>query len=193
MTRGSGIAFWEVLDVRVLHSYLDSLPGCLGFSGDGHTHPTRVLSCLFLIFIPMCFLAFSRPRKDYDVHTRAALRALLTIASPTSSLWPSRYVKLASIRRLHVDIPLEMIIEDTTDGVIELRDPVNDLVDLVGSGTTVRGHTIRMTITWKWWIDCFEWWVLAKVRTVRYLRDILFIQGTPIVEVRYVFAVVQFD
>lgn len=173
MTRGGNIVFWEILKDRLLYSCLDSLPGCLGFSGDGPNHLARVLSCcLFLVFIPTCFLAFSRPRKEYDIRTRAALRALLTIAAPTCSLWPSRYIKLASICRSHVDIPLEMIIEDTIDGVIEFRDPINDLADLIGSGVTVNGYTICISVAWKWWINCFEWWMLAKVRTIWYPRDI---------------------
>lgn len=173
MTRGSDIAFWEILNDKDLRSRLDSLPGCLGFSGVTLKYTTPVLSCcFFLVFMSICFSAFLRPRKEVHIHTRAALRALLAIVVPTCSLWPSRYIELASVLRSRVDIPLEIIIEDTIDGVIEFCDPINDLAALVGSGETVHGHTICINIGWKWWINCFHWWTLAKVRTTYYLTDV---------------------
>ena len=158
---------WKGLKNETHISCLDNLPVHLG-SRD----VARLLSCsLPLVFISMCFLAFSRSRKEHDMRTRAALSALLTIVTPTCSLWPSRYVKLASILRSHICIPFEMIMEDAANGVIELRNPVNDLADLIGSGAAINGHTMCMVVGWKWWIDYFEWQVLAKVRTTCDLRD----------------------
>lgn len=170
---GSDIAFWEILNDGVLNSRLDSLLGRLGFSGVGLKYTTPVLSCcLFLVFISICFLAFLRPRKEDHMHTRAALQALLTVVVPTCSLWPGRYIELASVLRSRVDIPLEVIIEDTIDGVIEFCNPIDDLAGLIGTGTTVNGHTICINIGWRWWISCFQWWMLAKVRPTYHLPDI---------------------
>lgn len=196
MTRGSNIVFRLTVNDRVICSCFDNPPGCLGLSGDTLVRPAPVISCcLFLVFIPICFIALSRPRKESNVHTRATLRSLLTVIAPTCSLWPSRYVKLVSILRSHVDLPLAMVIEDTTDGIIEFRNPIDDLEDLIGSGITINGHTIRVSIGWKWWISCFEWWMLAKVRIISYLRDIKVTQGNcnRIVQIRYVYAIIHFD
>lgn len=172
MTIGSDLAFWKIFNDKLLRSCPDSLSACLVFSGDDLKHPALVLSCcLFLFLMPICFLAFSRPQEDH-IHTRVALQALVTVVVPTCSLWPSRYIELASVLRSHIDISLEAIIKDTIDGVIEFRNPISDLADLIGAGATVNGHTIRIHIGWKWWIDCFEWWMLAKVRVIHYPRDI---------------------
>lgn len=178
MTTGRDIAFWELFNDKVLRSRLDSLPSCLSFSGDELQlqlpPPSLVLSCFLLtVLVPIC-LAFLRPRnmKQDHIHTRAALQALLAIVVPTCSLWPSRYIELASVIHSNIDIPLQMIINDTINGVIEFRNPSNDLADLIDSGVTVHGHTVRINIGWKWWIKCFEWWMLAKVRIAHYLRDI---------------------
>ncbi|KAF8447816.1 hypothetical protein L210DRAFT_848828 [Boletus edulis BED1] len=169
MASGSGIAFWEILNVH--RSRLDSFPTCL----DGLKHPALVLSCcLFLVLMPICFSTFSRAGslKEDRIRTRVALKALVTVLVPTCSLWPSRYIGLASASRFHIDIPLEVIIKDTIDGVIEFRNPSNDLVDLIGSGRIVNRHIICISIGWKWWIKYFKWWMLAKVRIVHHTRDI---------------------
>lgn len=175
MTIGSDIAFWKILNDKVHRSRPRSLSACLLLSWDDLKYPAAVLSCcLFLFLIPLCFLAFSRPRNSREdhIHIRVALQALVTVVVPTCSLWPSRYIELASVLRSHIDIPFEVIIKDTIDGVIEFRNPINDLADLIGSRATVNGHTVRINIGWKWWINCFEWWMLAKVRIIHYLRDI---------------------
>ncbi|KAG8217642.1 hypothetical protein J3R82DRAFT_5795 [Butyriboletus roseoflavus] len=170
---GSSDTFWEILYDKVLCFRIDSLSGRLGFSEVGLKYTTPVLSCcLFLVFMPICFSAFLRPRKEDHIHTRAALRALLSVVVPTCSLWPSRYIKFASASCSRIDIPLEAIIEDTIDGVIEFCDPTNDLAELIDSGATVNGHTICINIGWKWWINYFQWWMVAKVRTAYYLPDI---------------------
>jgi len=180
----TGITFWKLLNDGVLRPRLDRLPASLALSWDAlNRHPALVLwSCLLLFSVPICFLAFSRLRhlKEDHTHTRVALQALVTVITPTCSFWPSRYIELASVLRSHIDIPLEVIIKDTIDGVIEFRNPIDNLVDLIGSGATVNGHTVRITIGWKWWTNCFEWWMLAKVRIIHYLRDIRVTQGAPI-------------
>ncbi|KAF8559708.1 hypothetical protein OG21DRAFT_1600347 [Imleria badia] len=165
MTTGSDIAFWEILHDKVLRSGLHSLPARLIFSGDGLQHPALVLSCcLFLVLVPIYFLASPRPPnlKEDHIHTRAALQALVTVVVPTCSLWPSRYIELASVLRSDVNIPLEVIIKDTINGVVEFRNPSTDLANLIGSGATANGHTIRINIGWKWWIKYFQWWMLPK-------------------------------
>ncbi|KAH0830698.1 hypothetical protein J3R83DRAFT_2176 [Lanmaoa asiatica] len=163
MTKDNDIAFWDILNDKVFYPRLDGLLGCLGLSGDSLKYPASVLSCsLFLVFMPICFLALSRPRKEDHIHTRATLRALLTVIVPTCSLWPSRYIELARVLRSRVDIPLEVIIEDTIGGVIEFRKPIDDLADLICSGAIVNGNTICINIGWKWWISCFEWWMFAQ-------------------------------
>lgn len=179
----TGTTFWKILNDEVLRPRLHSLPASLTISWDGLNRPAPMRwCCLLLFFMPICFLACSRLRdlKEDRTRTRVALQALVTIVAPTCSFWPSRYIELASVLRSHIDIPLEVIIKDTVDGVIEFRNPIDNLVDLIGSGATVNGHTVRTTIGWKWWINCFEWWMLAKVRIIHYLRDIRVTQETSI-------------
>jgi hypothetical protein len=170
MTTGSDLAFWKILNDKLLRSRPDGLSACLIFSGDD-LKPALVLLCCLFLLMPICFLAFSRPQEDH-IHTRVALQALVAVVVPTCSLWPSHYIELARVLRSHIDIPLEVIIKDTIDGVIEFRNPINDLADLIGAGVSVNGRPIRINIGWKWWINCFEWWMLAKVRIIHYRRDI---------------------
>ncbi|KAF9246392.1 hypothetical protein BU15DRAFT_58455 [Melanogaster broomeanus] len=123
---------------------------------------------LFFLVFPLLTLlvALFRAREEDRTRTRTALQALLTILTPTCSLWPTRYTKLAkclgSVPNPRISVPLETIIEDTIDGVIEFRDPINDLAELIGPGLKVYGWTICLKLEWRWWIEVFRWRITAK-------------------------------
>lgn len=182
MTTGIDIAFREILYDKVPRFRLDNLPAHLVLLGHGLKHHAPALACCTILFLmPLCFLAFLRARnpKEDHVHTRVALQALVTVVAPTCSLWPSRYIGLASVLRSHIDIPLEVIMKDTINGIMEFRNPSHNLADLIGSGANVNGHTIRIKIGWIWWAKYFEWWMFAKVCVTHLLPPSSVTQDTP--------------
>ncbi|KIJ69125.1 hypothetical protein HYDPIDRAFT_185014 [Hydnomerulius pinastri MD-312] len=111
-------------------------------------------------------LVYARSRKEDLTRTRTALQAFQAVITPTCSLWPSRYTELAKRASTKPNsllvLSLEMLMEDIVEGVIEMRDPINDLVELVGSGAKVYGWTICTSVEWKWSYEAFEWWLADK-------------------------------
>ncbi|KAH7889593.1 hypothetical protein F5I97DRAFT_555760 [Phlebopus sp. FC_14] len=122
-----------------------------------------ILLSATLVSIFLSFHAWYR--KEDHTHTRTALQALLTVITPTCSLWPPQYTELAkraSIAGSNIAVPLDTLIHDFVDGVIELRNPVMDLAHLVSSGCPVGGWTICISVEWKWWTEALEWWLVSK-------------------------------
>lgn len=69
--------------------------------------------------------AFADERREHQ--RPLALHVLLLVLCPAhSSIWPSRYVSLASNADVSMtgvlEIPLQMILDDITTGTIEIRD-----------------------------------------------------------------------
>ncbi|KAG1855100.1 hypothetical protein C8R48DRAFT_675409 [Suillus tomentosus] len=100
-----------------------------------------ILVLLFVIHLwstsPSCLLTKDSKR------ARTALQALQTVIVPSCSLWPARYIKLAKHVSNHrtgsrIVVPLGMLLKDVYDGVIELRDPLYDLEDLIDQGVLTR-------------------------------------------------------
>ncbi|KAF9227758.1 hypothetical protein BS17DRAFT_774263 [Gyrodon lividus] len=157
-------ALWEIVKNKLQDPGLNIRSDCLDvpeYLLKQVPQPLFLFPILFLLFV------FVRSREEDRTRTRTALQALLTIITPTCSLWPTRYIELArraeSFPHPRISLPLEMVIGDAIAGVIEFRDPINDLADLVGSGIKVYGWIICLSIEWKWWIEAFEWWIAAKV------------------------------
>ncbi|KAI6045568.1 hypothetical protein EDC04DRAFT_2598546 [Pisolithus marmoratus] len=125
----------------------------------------RLSGILVIIFCALLWLSWTRSRRKDQARSRAALRALLTVITPSCSLWPSRYTKLvknASIRANHrIALPLNMVIQDVLEGVIEFRDPLVDLVDLT-RGIEVNGWNICVHMEWKLWVDAMGLWLSHK-------------------------------
>ncbi|KIK81562.1 hypothetical protein PAXRUDRAFT_155829 [Paxillus rubicundulus Ve08.2h10] len=128
--------------------------------------PKHATQCLFLFALLVLLFIVLRSREENRARTRTALQAILTLITPTSSLWPARYIELArcagSLSPPGIFVPLEVILWDIIEGIIEFRDPINDLADLICSEMKVYGFTMSLSIEWKWWIEAFEWWITAK-------------------------------
>jgi hypothetical protein len=90
-----------------------------------------------------------------------ALQALQTVLVPSCSLWPARYIKLVKhASNYHTEsrivVPLSMLLQDVCDGVIELRDPLHDLEDLMDEGVCAYGCSISLKVEWKWWVEWLD-------------------------------------
>ncbi|KAF8844825.1 hypothetical protein BDN67DRAFT_962265 [Paxillus ammoniavirescens] len=150
----------KILQDKVQHYGLDVCSDYFVFP------PKHATQFLFLFALLTLFFIVLRSHEEDRTRTRTALQAILTLITPTCSLWPTRYIELArragSVSHSRISVPFEAIVGDVIEGIIEFRDPINDLADLLGSGVKVYGCTIGMSIEWKWWIEAFEWWIVAK-------------------------------
>ena len=120
----------------------------------------------FLLAIVWPWL-YSRTRDDARV--RAALQALLTVITPSCSLWPSRYTKLVKQASVSPDnrviLPLHTFVQDVLDGVVEVRDPLNNLVDLIrATGINANGWNICLSVGLRSWVNALEFSLTHKVR-----------------------------
>ncbi|KAG1741968.1 hypothetical protein EDB19DRAFT_1634285 [Suillus lakei] len=101
----------------------------------------------------ICFwpLSSSRPPTTDSQRARTALQALQTVLVPSCSLWPARYIKLVKNAPNHrsgsrIIIPLSMLLQDVCDGIIELRDPLYDLEDLIHGGVCAYGCSMHLSV-----------------------------------------------
>lgn len=92
---------------------------------------------------------------------RQALDALLSILSPTRSLWPSFYTRIAKrsgiFETRQLDIPASRLINDVATGVIQLRDAENDLEDFLEDRVCVDGWRIRVAVDWDLRYRVMKW------------------------------------
>jgi hypothetical protein len=49
-----------------------------------------------------------------------------------------------------------MLLQDVCDGVIELRDPLYDLEDMMDEGVCAYGCSINLKVEWKWWVEWLD-------------------------------------
>lgn len=56
-----------------------------------------------------------------------------------------------------------MLLQDVCDGVIELRDPLYDLEDLIDGGVRAYGCSVSLKVEWKWWIEWLDRMVRVRV------------------------------
>ncbi|KAG2028528.1 hypothetical protein BDR03DRAFT_1019681 [Suillus americanus] len=117
---------------------------------------------LVLLFVTRFWTTYSSrpPRKDSQ-RARTALQALQTVLVPSCSLWPARYIKLVKHASNHrtgsrIVVPLSMLLQDVCDGVIELRDPLCDLEDLIDKGVCAYGCSVSLNVEWKWWVEWLD-------------------------------------
>jgi hypothetical protein len=134
----------------------------------------RTLEIIIAIILVLLFVirfwttSSSRPPTKDSQRARTALQALQTVLVPSCSLWPARYIKLvkhASNRRTGsiIIVPLSMLLQDVCDGIIELRDPLYDLEDLMDQGVRAYGCFVSLKVEWKWWVEWLDRMVRVRV------------------------------
>ncbi|KAG2135228.1 uncharacterized protein EDB93DRAFT_1171541 [Suillus bovinus] len=117
----------------------------------------RAIAIILVLFLVIRFWTTSCSRSPTKDSHCTALQALQTVLVPSCSLWPARYIRLvkhASNKRngSRIIVPLSMLLQDVYDGVIELRNPLYDLEDLIDQGVRAYGCSISLKIEWKWWL-----------------------------------------
>lgn len=73
-----------------------------------------------------------------------------------------------------------MLLQDVCDGVIELRDPLYDLEDLIDGGVRAYGCSVSLKVEWKWWIEWLDRMLYMNVpgeyMRSRHCRNLLFLR-----------------
>lgn len=129
-----------------------------------HGHRSTLL---FLVLCCTSFVAASvlwyyicrRPTRTLQ-RTREALSAMLTVLTPVHSLWPARYVSIARSTQSDetvINIPLETLVCDVIEGVVELRNPRVNLPLLFQTGYPKGTMRIRLDTEWFWWFRLLRW------------------------------------
>ncbi|KAG2739235.1 hypothetical protein P692DRAFT_20382503 [Suillus brevipes Sb2] len=97
---------------------------------------------VLLFVIPFWTTSSSHPPTKDSQRARTALQILQIVLVPSCSLWPARYINFVKHASNHctgssIVIPSSMLLQDACDGVIELRDPLYDLEDMMDDGVCV--------------------------------------------------------
>ncbi|TCD67273.1 hypothetical protein EIP91_000295 [Steccherinum ochraceum] len=84
-------------------------------------------------------------QRDKD-RKRAILQKLLTVITPTRSLWSDNYWNLAknAIKSQRLSIPVVALVDGLAKGEVELRDPQKSLPDLLLGRLMVDGLEVRL-------------------------------------------------
>lgn len=90
-------------------------------------------ACLALLILSLPF--YNRRRRTIELsdspRLRAPLNALLDFLTPTTSVWPEDYLKIAEQSLLHssarLKLPIRSLLRDVLHGTVELRHPAADL------------------------------------------------------------------
>ncbi|OCH93882.1 hypothetical protein OBBRIDRAFT_885248 [Obba rivulosa] len=130
-----------------------------------------ILCALFLLFLLAYCKRNTRPANCLKAvqdtkQTREALKALLTIITPTCSFWPPNYLTAAkhtgSSQDTVIKLSLRHFVTDVLDGRIELRDARLDLPDFISGDLKTPDHKIRLHVELAWWLDVLEWIMTAQ-------------------------------
>ncbi|OBZ65731.1 hypothetical protein A0H81_14326 [Grifola frondosa] len=125
-----------------------------------------------MLDVPMlqfCLLQDALPLIPTGGQTRTlhALQALLTIVTPTCSLWPQDYleaVRHATVsRKTSLELPLHALINDVIAGKLELRDPRTYLPCLFMRSLTIDGWSLLLRIELSWWILVLRWIISSQL------------------------------
>ena len=125
-----------------------------------------------------CCSQFPIERQETRNELGDPLQALLTVITPTRSLWPPSYSVLVNeariSRRKVIGIPLYQLLSDVSTGKMELRDPQLDLCDLFQDTLCVYGWGIRLSIGY-----C-DWMAAARSVSTSILSALLVSDGIPL-------------
>ncbi|KAG2337955.1 hypothetical protein BDR05DRAFT_969656, partial [Suillus weaverae] len=165
--------------IRSLHIVINDLTIIFIKSYDPWNYSTLeilITLILVLLFVTRFWTTYSSrpPRKDSQ-RARTALQALQTVLVPSCSLWPARYIKLVKHASNHrtgsrIVVPLSMLLQDVCDGVIELRDPLCDLEDLIDKGVCAYGCSVSLNVEWKWWVEWLDRMVRLNILSLLLTR-----------------------
>ncbi|KAM5532337.1 hypothetical protein V8D89_014016 [Ganoderma adspersum] len=127
----------------------------------------------FVSFAILCFLVLAMfrlyrycSRRSHVVQSaRGVLQAMLTIITPTSSIWSPPYPSLAyraAIQKTHLrtslHIPLHTLYYDILHGLVELRNPRDHLPVLFkGSLSSVSELSVYLDVDFYWWMKLLVW------------------------------------
>lgn len=136
----------------------------------------------FMSFGMLCFLVlavfrlyFYCSRRSHVVQSaREVLQAMLTVITPTSSIWPPPYPSLAyraaiqkTQLRTTLHIPLHTLYFDILRGLVELRNPREHLPALLKESLSgVSDLSVYLDVDFYWWIKLLAWMGSYNVFTI---------------------------
>ena len=151
--------YFETSDFTVQHLSSQDLERFLEHS------PLILLSSILLALLALVLLVYaclSRRRRcpgqpSGDPRLRAPLNALLSFLTPTFSIWPPLYLRVAQLgitdNTAALRLPLATFLDDVISGVVELRNPVVDLPAFVTSTLSPHGWKVVPHIALSWYIS----------------------------------------
>ena len=130
-------------------------------------HIGEFVLCLsaFMAVLLILLLCLKKDRNcDTVASGRLFLGALLSIITPTRSIWPTQYSSYAlrrSTANSCLSIPLRTLHRDILNDVIELRQPAVYLPLLLKDEfQTTSGIRISLKVDFSWWLTLI-WWIIS--------------------------------
>lgn len=172
--------FFTVEFPRFPHEVLhDSLSKLVALLSQRHTIPDPLPFGIVSVWV-LLIISFYHPSSLFRVkskNTDEALDVLLTLISPTKSLWPKDIIQVASAHKDKIiKLPLSQLLSHIAAGTLEFRNPSQDLITLVKDGGVYRVDEwcIALVVDASWWITIGFWIFKSCVNIikVRFFADV---------------------
>ena len=126
------------------------------------------LAVMFLFSVALSLAAFSSSSSQESSQlptgsvSAPALRALSKFLIPTSSIWPVAYLDIARSaeelpRNNTIHLKLELIFREIRQGIIELRNPLEDLPHLIKGQLQHDEWNFKLDISWRNRMRIWTW------------------------------------
>ncbi|TFK76254.1 hypothetical protein BDN72DRAFT_891340 [Pluteus cervinus] len=118
---------------------------------------------VFLLSLRAIFRGNSRPKAQKTL-VSDAIRAILTLVTPTNAVWPMDYATLLQpcikVSSSTVQIQFSALFELLRSGSVEIRN-TGDIQDLLLGRYHAYGHKIRITYDTRYWLRIIRWIALS--------------------------------
>ncbi len=131
-------------------------------------------AALATLLTSVLLLSWKKPRSTTHAGNpsqaeKTAIHALLQVLTPTCSAWPSFYVQACrnadKAQKRVVKLPLEKIVDDVVNGVVELRNPTEDLRALVRGNLRIGRWDVVFTPGLFTWMNALCWIITQEFST----------------------------
>jgi hypothetical protein len=124
-----------------------------------------------LVFLAFLLHFFHGGAQKHSFKVDEAQKALLALLTPSCSIWPPSYLlrvgHARNSRFKMIELPLFELVNDICSGQIELRDPQNDLTDLLCDRFRAFSWSIRLEIEFSCRIGVLCWLSLSDLPTIK--------------------------
>ena len=126
---------------------------------------------LLVVLVLAILMSFQDRKKKVPSKVNIPLQALLTVLTPTCSIWPKFYRALVNHAHASeaktIKLPLAKLFEDISRGNIEFRDLRNDLPDLLCGNLRAYAWSICLEVEVSFQVAILRWLSLSDLSSIK--------------------------